>query len=641
MPAAVTPIRPAVACAEITRWRNLTDTAGTPQTATWEQLFAELSRVGPFRGKDIHPGWSAAVFDEDKRAKAGVQRVTAAVLDYDGTASIDRALETWAGHFGLLHTTRKHRDDAPRFRVILPLRRPVSGFEWEILWQRLQDHCDGASDIAAKDASRFWYTPGILEGGEFLTRELDGVALDPDIWLRKPAKRVEPVYVAPEGPYRPTVGGMDIEERARRYVAKMPEAISGQNGHGSLWKIAITCARGFALDQTATLRILRDYNGRCVPPTWTETELRHKADDAVSANVPIGYLLKDRPNWTPPADYFREPPEVDADGVVIEAPGTSQEPHPAMVQTVNPPRTMADLLGGVLERAKSGLRDPGVSTCHYKLDHMLAGFRPKMITVLGARTSFGKSSYAIMVTDEALNRGDGVLLISAEDGEETYAQRYMARRARVNAWRLRANNCTREELSRMEIQTMRAPEIPFFVDAIGKPAEWIAETIRRECKARAIKLVVVDYLQRISATKRTQDKRTEVTHVMSCIADAIKESNAAGLVLSQLKRLDGGVDREPSMSDLKESGDIENMAEHVVLGWLTEKDEGGDEPTRSRFLKVEKNKDGPVDTRSIDIGFDIATAGFKVTRGEVIQPVDTDQWDDDFQDGDDSERRFP
>src|SRR6185295_2612416 len=206
-------------------------------------------------------------------------------------------------------------------------------------------------------------------------------------------------------------------------------------------------------------------------------------------------------------------PVVNDDGEVAEGPVDEPPDGYFDEEEIEPAtaRTMAQMLADVLKRAKTGLREVGVSTCHYRLERMLAGFRPKMITVLGARTSFGKSSYAIMVTDEAMRRGDGVLLISAEDGEETYGQRFMARRARVNSFRLRANSCNPQEIERMEKWTAAAEHVPFFVDAVGKPAEWIAGAIREHCAQRPIKLVIVDYLQRISATKRTQDKRTEIT----------------------------------------------------------------------------------------------------------------------------------
>lgn len=637
MSAAVTPIRPEFAMAEVTRWRKLLDTTGARWTSSWDALFTEFSRVVPFRG-DEHPGWSAAIFENDQRLRDGVRGVTAAVLDYDGTATLEQGRASWGEHLGFLHTSKKHTTEAPRFRVILPLRRPVSAFEWGILWARLNDHANGALDGQAKDASRFWYTPGIVEGGEFHSERFDGPMLDPDEWLRKNPKAQPQVFVGSTRPYRDPGSAPDVEDRVQKYVAKMPGAVSRQAGHLATWKVALVSARGFALDEEATMRVLRLFNERC-EPHWTESELRHKANDAVNdARVPLGYKLGDeRQRRELPPPPMTPPPEVNEDGEVV-----GWEPEPELIDPEAPveekaaksPRTMAEMLGGVLERAQSGAREPGIDTCHYQLEHMLAGFRPKMITVLGARTSFGKSSYAIMVADEAMRKGHGVLLISVEDSEETYAQRFMSRRAKVSAYDLRANECNAEAIQRMAQQVRYAQSVPFFVDAVGVPAEGIAATITRECGARPVKLVIVDYLQRIGTTKRTQDKRTEITHAMGCITDAIKKAGAAGLVLSQLKRLgEGSVNKEPNMSDLKESGDIENMAEHVVLGWLVEEPQGDAEPVRKRWLKVEKNKDGPVDTRGMAIGFDEETASFRVSKGDMPRPVATDLGSD-FEPGD-------
>lgn len=622
MPAAVTPIRPALAATSVTRWRSLVDPIGDLVSTTWELLFAEFSRVQAFRGDSEHPGWSGAVFDGNQRAKAGVIQVTAAVLDYDGTASIQKALQTWHGNLALLHTTRKHRDEAPRFRVILPLRRPVSGFEWELLWLRLQEHCEGASDIACKDGSRFWFTPGIVEGGEFYSAQIDGPALDPDVWLRKPLKAKPAPASVRRAPM--TREGLDVLDRARRYIAKMPGAVSGSKGHTACFNAARKLA-DFGLSEEDVYRVLRDdFNGRCDPP-WNDKELRHKANQAMDRDIVHPFEERSYEPTATPA-----PAPVNEDGEVIE---DWDEPLPELVDPQGEdesepatPRTMAELLGAVLAKAQTGLKDVGVDACHGKLNRLLAGFRPKMITVLGARTSFGKSSYAIMVADEAMRRGDGVLLVSAEDGEETYGQRFMARRARVNAFNLRANNCKPGELERMGKWAERAETVPFFVDAVGKPAEWIAATIREQCQLREVKLVIIDYVQRIGTTKRTQDKRTEITHAVSIISDAVKASGAGGLFLSQLKRLDGNAVREPTMHDLKESGDIENMAEHVVLGWVTEQSNGeGNAPRRERFLKMEKNKDGPVDTRAMAIPFDETTASFSIAADDETPPDDYDE----------------
>ncbi len=612
MSAAILPI----STGSITRWHSLTDPVGKRDRRPWSALFQELSAPRRFAGGD-HPGWSAAVFEGDQRAKGRVIHVTAAVLDYDGTEFWVRAAERWGQFFGFMHASKSHTEDEHRFRVVLPLSRAVTAEEWDAMWLRLNEHADGKLDGQAKDASRFWYMPGTLDGSPHRTQELTGTMLDPDEWLKRPLRAAQ---VARRAEYeRRDQTPDEIERRAVAYIAKMPEAVSGSGGHGATWAVALVLARGFGLSADTTFRILRDeYNHRCAPP-WTERELSHKADSAAQAGLPLGYLLDSGREWRPSSEPMPEEPRDPVED--LERAAIAGEPGTvAPAPKAEPPkglRSMADILAAVLERAKAGRSTMGIKTGHFRLDHLLGGFRPQRVTVLGARTSFGKSSYAIMVADEAIRVGRRVLLISAEDSEDTFGQRFMSRRARVNAFRLRVNNCNKDDLTRMTEQATAAERTPFFLEAIGHTAESIAAAIRS--MQPAPELVIVDYLQRISASKRTQDKRTEVTFVTSVIADAIKSVGAAGLMLSQLRRLDGAPNKEPSMFDLKESGDIENMAEHILIGWC--EDEGGGDVSplsRKRFLKVEKNKDGPVDTRPIELPFDDATASFRLTDGECF-----------------------
>lgn len=81
------------------------------------------------------------------------------------------------------------------------------------------------------------------------------------------------------------------ENRARRYVEKMPPAISGNGGHGALWSVAVVVARGFMLPPNRAMAVLCDYNVRCQPP-WSDKELAHKLRDAERAHLDWGYLLR-------------------------------------------------------------------------------------------------------------------------------------------------------------------------------------------------------------------------------------------------------------------------------------------------------------------------------------------------------------
>jgi len=167
----------------ITTWPNLPSTDGTAIETTWEEFFASLDHAPRFAGDMHHPGWSAAIFEPVVRAKQNVVGLSALVLDYDGGSRIEDAAAHWAEWFGVIHTTRKHKPDAHRFRVILPLTRIVTAEEYEILWRWAESIAAAAGhtiDPATKDASRFWFMPGPQRGGTYELHRLHGHAVDPD-----------------------------------------------------------------------------------------------------------------------------------------------------------------------------------------------------------------------------------------------------------------------------------------------------------------------------------------------------------------------------------------------------------------------------------------------------------------------------
>jgi replicative DNA helicase len=155
---------------------------------------------------------------------------------------------------------------------------------------------------------------------------------------------------------------------------------------------------------------------------------------------------------------------------------------------------------------------------------------------------------------------------------------------------------------------------PFLINCIGKTAEFAAQAISDLVREEGIDLVIVDYLQRIKTERRLQDRRNEVTYATATISDAIKISGAAGMLLSQLKRLQDG--KKPTNEDLKESGDIECFAENIILGWR-EFQPGG---TEEKFCILSKAKDGQVILDPIKLDWNPVSACFNAT--EASHPAD-------------------
>lgn len=306
----------------------------------------------------------------------------------------------------------------------------------------------------------------------------------------------------------------------------------------------------------------------------------------------------------------REPPLVDPE----------QEP-PADVPEI---LSMAQLLMMVYEQmreAGSGVAR-GVPTGIGDLDDAIGGYRSGNVTILGAKRSFGKTSFSLLNVDTALANGCRVLVFAGEDSPGMYGRRFMSRRSSVNATLLRDMRApfTPIQMDRALHAVSNAGNVPFFVNAIGMPVERIAEIVTAVVTQDEQWLVIVDYLQCLRAQRRSPDRRLEITYIAQTLSAAIKRSGAAGLLLSQLKRSEK---RRPEVEDLKESGDLEDAAEHILLGHR-EQGSGPGERDR-RILIVGKNKDGRDDVPDIELRFDVTTASFASARSTA--PV-VEQFDD-------------
>lgn len=470
-------------------------------------------------------------------------------------------------------------------------------------------------------------------GGRYRWKELHDVAQLPPEWEAAILK----LYEEPERPPAPASPAIRTEDyqtqlrRASAYLATIPSAISGSGGHKQTFVAAAKMVHGFGLsDADALDLIVREYNPRCEPP-WKRGELDHKVTSArEKASGALRERVPDRERaYVPPErteDWIPEPPEwlVEAEVRQEAEQQNSDMPDPEDVERAaiqgEPERkrpaftilSMQDLLQPVMEQmATAGPHNAvGVPTGSSELDEAIGRLRPGNITVLGARRSFGKTSCTIMTVDEAFDAANvwgkrhHLLLFAGEDAALMYGKRFMARRANVNALQLRDMNqrFTAVQLQNATNAVANAPRELFFVPAQGMPVEHIAEVIGHVCETEAIELVIVDYIQCLQTRKYANDRRLQVTHIFQTLGHTIKRCNAAGLILSQVKRTQN-LTQWPTVEDLKESGDVEDGAEHILIGHKTD---------AGRFIRVAKNKDGtdPDDLPDIEMPFHKHTASF-------------------------------
>lgn len=255
-------------------------------------------------------------------------------------------------------------------------------------------------------------------------------------------------------------------------------------------------------------------------------------------------------------------------------------------------------------------RSAASATGFGEIDRVTGGIPAGHVWVLGAPTNFGKTNLLLALLDHHQRvLGRRAVLLTCEDAPELLATRLLCRRARLPGVSARDGRLTKEHLDRANDEIVDAKSrgaAPVLLDGRGRDAEHLAGDIRAAVRAHKISLVLVDYLQAIRTTRRTQDRRAEINWVSRTLTDSIKMSGAAGVLASQL-----------TGEDIRESRDVEHAAEVVLIGRQNEAGE--------RSLFVKKNKTGPKDI-VVPLDWD-KTSGAFVTAEPDAFATSFEDWD--------------
>ncbi len=253
----------------------------------------------------------------------------------------------------------------------------------------------------------------------------------------------------------------------------------------------------------------------------------------------------------------------------------------------------------------------GLRTGFKDLDRLTFGFQPQQMIVLAARPSVGKTSFGMNIAETAvLPHGDEepktTLVFSLEMSTEQLAMRMLCGRARVNMNNLRDGFSSSEDQRSLVQSAKEISKAPLLIDDSGhlNILELRAKA-RRVASRHKLGLIVVDYLQLISGTDNRVPREQQIAEISRGIKAMAKELNIPILVLSQLNRESERDKREPRMSDLRESGSIEQDADVVMLLHRPKKegDEEGFSPEDVEKIRLilAKQRNGP--TGAIDLAF--------------------------------------
>jgi len=268
-----------------------------------------------------------------------------------------------------------------------------------------------------------------------------------------------------------------------------------------------------------------------------------------------------------------------------------------------------------LHREKGKLR--GVSTGFSDLDNKLGGLQKSDLIILAARPSMGKTSLALdLVRNVAMNEHKNVAVFSLEMSKDQLVDRLLAAEADVDLWKMRTGKLNDigpdNDFERIGHALGRLSEAQIFIDDSGSLNIMELRTKARRLQAEHdLDLIVVDYLQLMQG-RSTENRVQEVSEISRSLKILAKELDVPVLALSQLSRAveQRGGDKKPQLSDLRESGSIEQDADVVMFIYRDEMYTGKDskKPHIAEIL-VRKHRNGP--TGDVELFFDGEKTSFK------------------------------
>jgi replicative DNA helicase len=254
-----------------------------------------------------------------------------------------------------------------------------------------------------------------------------------------------------------------------------------------------------------------------------------------------------------------------------------------------------------LERIfKEGKSITGIPTGYVELDKLTSGLQPSELLILAARPSQGKTALALNLMENiAIRGGHPVAMFSLEMSKESLLQRLVASVAQIDAHKFRTGHLSREDWRRMTESLGTISSAPLWIDDAGSISVLeIGAKARRLKRDKGLSMLVVDYLQLITARGRFGNRQEEVSSISRGLKGLAKELQIPVLVLSQLTRAPERDERGPQLSDLRESGAIEQDADVVMFIYRPHffKQGATPEEREETELKIAKQRNGPVDS---------------------------------------------
>jgi len=246
---------------------------------------------------------------------------------------------------------------------------------------------------------------------------------------------------------------------------------------------------------------------------------------------------------------------------------------------------------------KSGKAITGVPSGFVDLDAMTSGFQPSELVIVAARPSMGKTAFCLNIASNAALENQGVAVFSLEMSKESLVHRMLTAMARVDSQRVRQGGLRDFDFTQLARAAGILQSCPIWID--DTPALTLLEMRSKARRLKAendVRLVIVDYLQLMRSPEHSENRVQEISDISRSLKALARELHIPVVALSQLSRASEqrGGERKPILSDLRDSGAIEQDADLVIFIHRPEYYDREDESKRGLAeIMLSKNRNGP------------------------------------------------
>ena len=264
-----------------------------------------------------------------------------------------------------------------------------------------------------------------------------------------------------------------------------------------------------------------------------------------------------------------------------------------------------DLLDPTLDRIDElqsrGVEMTGIGTGYIDVDKILSGLQPSTLTIVGARPGMGKTSFALgMLVHVGANERKPALMFSLEMSHLELTQRLLASESGVDSKKMKLGQLSEGDWKKVTNQVSRLSQAPIYIDDNPHLTVMDIRSRARRLKKQhgELGLVMIDYLQLMTGRTKAENRQVEVAEMSRGLKILARELNCPVIALSQLSRgLESRQDKRPMLSDLRESGSLEQDADIVMF--LYRESEYDPQASPEAEVIVAKHRNGPTDNAKL------------------------------------------